>query len=594
MIRQPPANWPSILLFLLLGSWEILTTTVWGDPEAEAKPPNVIVIVTDDQGHGDLGFHDNPVIRTPRLDRMARASTRFTRFYVSPVCSPTRASLLTGRYNYRTGVVDTYIGRSLMHPDETTLAELLGQAGYRTGIFGKWHLGDNHPMRPIDQGFQEALVHKGGGIGQPSDPPGGESYFDAVLQHNGKAVKTQGYCSDVYTDAALRFIEAQSNAQFFVWLAFNAPHTPLEVPEPYERRYRELNLAPDVFPKVGRPIPPAYSTETTAKIYGMIENIDDNVGRLLDHLDRLDLASRTIVVFLTDNGPQQPRYNSGFRGLKGTVYEGGIRAPFFVRWPGRLAADRMIDRVAAHIDLAPTILEACHVSVPPDLRLDGLSLWPLLEGRNPDWPDRTLFLQWHRGDVPQAGRAFAAVSQDYKLVQPDGTREGTWTPARPPELYNLIEDPFEERDSAARHPDIAGRLALEYDRWFADVTALRDHRLPSRIHLGTKHENPSILTRQDWRGSDAGWTPKSLGHWEVLIAGAGSYAVAVHFPALARDARVHLRVAGTTVDQAVVSGATTVTFDDRSWMPGPARLETWLESDGARFGPAYVVVTRKP
>src|SRR5262245_2707587 len=194
---------------------------------AEAKGPNVLVIITDDQGHGDLGFHGNPKIRTPHLDQLARQSVQLTYFYVSPVCSPTRSSLMTGRYNYRTGVVDTFLGRSLMYPDEVTLAEMLGAAGYRTGIFGKWHLGDNYPMRPIDQGFQEALVLRGGGIGQPSDPPGGSSYFDPVLQHNGRQEKKAGYCSDVYTDAALEFIKAGSDRPFFVYLPFNCPHAPL-------------------------------------------------------------------------------------------------------------------------------------------------------------------------------------------------------------------------------------------------------------------------------------------------------------------------------------------------------------------------------
>jgi arylsulfatase A-like enzyme len=437
-------------------------------------------------------------------------------------------------------------------------------------------------------------VHKGGGIGQPSDPPGGESYFDAVLQHNGREVQTSGYCSDAYTDAALRFIEFNRDRPFLVWLAFNAPHTPLQVPESYESRYREMNLAPEQFPNPGRPIPNAYSAETTAKIYGMVENIDDNVGRLLDDLERLDLASRTIVVFLSDNGPQQPRYNSGFRGLKGTVHEGGIRAPFFVRWPGRIEADRSIDRIAAHIDLTPTILEACKVPIPPGLRLDGLSLWPLLEGRVQDWPDRTLFFQWHRGDLPQAGRAFAAVSQDYKLVQADGTREGSWNEARPPELFHIAEDPFEQRDGASQDPRIVDRLALAYDRWFADVTDDRDYRSPSRVHLGTEHENPSVLTRQDWRGPDAGWTPRSLGHWEVQVARTGSYSVRVHFPALKQGARVLLRVGQKTAEQIATPGATTALFEGLDWMSGPAQLETWLESDGATFGPDYALVTFKP
>ena len=237
------------------------------------KKPNVIVILTDDQGHGDLGFHGNPKIRTPNIDKFARQSVRMKNFYVSPVCSPTRSSLMTGRYNYRTGVVDTFQGRSMMHPDEITIAKLLRDLGYRTGIFGKWHLGDNYPLRAIDHGFQEALVLKGGGIGQPSDPPGGESYFNPILQHNGKAVRKDGYCSDVFTDEALDFITKNKDGPFFCYLAFNAPHTPLQVPQKYYDMYKG-KLQSDQFPKIGYPIEGNVNLDDTAKLYGMITNID--------------------------------------------------------------------------------------------------------------------------------------------------------------------------------------------------------------------------------------------------------------------------------------------------------------------------------
>ena len=226
-------------------SFSLLALALANSSLAHETRPNIIVIIADDMGYGDLGCHGNPIIRTPHLDRFAGQSVQLRNFYVSPVCSPTRASLLTGRYNYRTGVVDTYLGRSLMHADEKTLAELLGDAGYRCGIFGKWHLGDNYPLRAIDQGFHEALVLKGGGIGQPSDPPsppGGSSYFDPVLQHNGKEIKPRGYCSDVFTDAAMRFIEASGGVQprrpFFAYLAFNCPHDPLQAPEELYREYQ--------------------------------------------------------------------------------------------------------------------------------------------------------------------------------------------------------------------------------------------------------------------------------------------------------------------------------------------------------------------
>jgi arylsulfatase A-like enzyme len=287
---------------------------------------------------------------------------------------------LTGRYNYRTGVVDTYLGRSLMHPDEVTLAEMLATAGYRTGIYGKWHLGDNYPMRAIDQGFQEALTLNGGGIGQPSDPPGGESYFDPILFARGKPQKIPGYVSDVITSGALEFIEQNRSRPFFTYVAFNAPHTPLEVPEKYYQTYRQMNLTLADFPSAGHPLPQDFDPEITARIYGMVENIDDNVGRLLQKLDELKLSENTIVIFLTDNGPQQPRYNAGMLQRKGSTHEGGIRVPCFLRWPGKFTPGRKVDRIAAHIDLAPTLLEISAVKKPAAVSFDGISLLPLLKG----------------------------------------------------------------------------------------------------------------------------------------------------------------------------------------------------------------------
>ena len=386
----------------------------------------MIVIITDDQGYGDLGVHGNPKIRTPNLDRLARQSVQLKQFYVCPVCSPTRASLLTGRYNYRTGVVDTFQGRSMMHPDEVTLAERLAQAGYRTGIFGKWHLGDNVPLRPLDQGFQEALVLKGGGIGQPSDLPGGSHYLNPVLLHNGQPKRYAGYCSDVFTSAAIDFVKGPLDRPFFLYLAFNCPHDPLEAPEAELNTYRNMKLGRDEFPAGGSPLPGSLDEDKIARVYAMVTNIDANVGRLLEAVESKGIAGSTIVVFITDNGPAFPRYNAGLRGLKGTVYEGGIRVPCYVRWPGHFPAGRVVDRIAAHIDITPTLLDACGVAAGTEPKLDGLSLLPLLRGEPvPSWPDRTIYFQWHRGDEPDFGRAFAARSQRFKLLRARGRRRSS-------------------------------------------------------------------------------------------------------------------------------------------------------------------------
>lgn len=559
------------------------------DARAAAKRtrPNVILIITDDQGHGDLGFHGNPKIRTPHLDQLARESVRFANFYVMPVCSPTRACLMTGRYNYRTGVVDTYLGRSLMDPSEVTLPEMLGRAGYRTGIFGKWHLGDNYPMRPIDQGFQEALALKGGGIGQPSDPPGGESYFDPILQHHGKPVKTQGYVSDVITDAALEFIGRNRENPFFVYLAFNAPHAPLEVPEKYLQKYQGLDLSHTQFPDRGHALPGKADQAMIAKVYGMVENIDDNVGRLTAKLDELGLSRNTVMIFMTDNGPQQVRYNSGMFQRKGNVHEGGIRVPFFIRWPGQFEAGRSVDRIAAHIDVTPTLLDLCGARKPAGVKFDGKSLRPLLRGPAVNWPDRTLYFQWHRGDTPQLYRAFAARSQRYKLVQPGGVPEGTWTNAPAFKLYDLANDPLEFRDIAGEKPEIVERMKKGYERWFKDVTRGRDYSVPPRIVVGSPQENPTVLTRQDWRGPQAGWRADSLGYWDVQVAARGLYSISLQFLAVKAPATAHLRIGQIDVQQPLQAGATECQFGSVELKSGSNRLEAWLsegqENQGVRF-----------
>lgn len=523
-----------------------------------ARRPNIVLIVADDQGYGDLSLHGNPHLKTPNIDSIGTSGVQFTQFHVNPVCSPTRSSLMTGRYYYRTGVVDTYLGRSMMYPDEVTIAELLGGAGYRTGIFGKWHLGDNYPLRAVDQGFQEALVHRGGGIGQPSDPPGGSSYFDPILFDNGKQVQVAGYCTDVFFNRAMEFMERHQSRPFFAHIATNAPHTPLQVAEE------------EVKPFLGQRL-----DETTAKIYGMISNLDRNVGRLLDRIRTLGIEQDTVVIFMTDNGPQQRRYNAGMRGLKGTVYEGGIRVPFFLRWPG-VVGSRKIDRLSAHIDVMPTLLETCGVSKPRDLSIDGRSLMPLLRGET--LPDRTLYFQWHRGDVPEMHRDACARNQRYKLVNGK-------------ELYDLESDPGEEQDIAVKYPDIVSRLRSGYEEWFADVRRSRNFE-PPRIYLGSAHENPVVLTRQDWRGPRAGWAADSIGHWEIDVIGRGQYFITVHTAAAADDGTLQLAVNGASWLERLPRGATEVRLGPIPLKAGPGRLELMARVGERKFGASFVEVLK--
>jgi arylsulfatase A-like enzyme len=551
--------------FLALLGTAPLAASRLSSAQPTGKRPNVVLVMTDDQGFGDMSCHGNTHLKTPNIDRIAAEGVEFTEFFVCPVSAPTRASLMTGRYNYRTGVVDTYLGRAMMHADEVTLAEILGKAGYATGIFGKWHLGDNYPLRPVDQGFQEALVHKGGGLCQPAGPPG-NSYFDPILQHNGKAEKHEGYCTDIFADAAIRFIEANRERPFFVYLPTNAPHGPFLIADEYWKPYKAKGL-----------------DDRTAKVYGMVKNIDENLGKLLDRLAELDLERDTIVIFLTDNGPNGRRYNCGLRAHKGSVYEGGIRTAFFCRWPARLKAGKKVDRIAAHIDMLPTLCAACGADLPQDTTIDGRNLLPLMEGTAEQWPDRTLFFQWHRGDEPVPFRKAAVRTEEWKLVNGK-------------ELYHIPDDPGEKKNVADQHPKVVERLRKAYQAWFKDVSATRGYA-PPRIHLGTPHENPVTLTRQDWRGPRAGWGGKALGHWEVKVAQAGVYDIRLRFRRLRQDGEATLKFGDLQRTQAIEKGATQCTFEGVKLPAGPGRLEAWItgalpEAD-ATVGVNYVDVELK-
>ncbi|UCE48039.1 MAG: arylsulfatase, partial [Phycisphaerales bacterium] len=414
-------------------------------PQRQAQDrgrPNVVLIMTDDQGYGDLGATGNPIIQTPNIDAMAARSGSMENFYVHPVCAPTRACLMTGRYNYRTRVVDTWLGRAMMEPQEVTIAEILRQAGYATGIFGKWHLGDNYPMRPMDQGFEESLVHRGGGIGQPADPQGGEGkYTDPILLDSGKLRQLKGYCTDVYFERAAKWISncAAQNKSFFAYIPTNAPHGPFhDVPAEILDRYKKMDLSNKRFPQAkGHRLPEESDLDKRARIFAMISNIDDNVGRLFGKLDELGLTENTIVIFMVDNGPNGRRYVAGMKGSKTHVHEGGIRSPFFFHWPGVVAPGQSSDRIAAHIDVLPTILDACGVQKPAGLELDGRSLLPLLKGQQVNWPDRTIVIQSHRGDKPVLYHHFAARTQRWKLLNASGFGNETLKDGPKFELYDM-------------------------------------------------------------------------------------------------------------------------------------------------------------
>lgn len=514
--------------------------------------PNILLVLTDDQGIGDVGVHGNSVIRTPRMDLFAANGIQMRRFYVEPVCAPTRASLMTGRSHYRTGVVHTSRGGAKMSGDEQTIAERLRAAGYRTGIFGKWHLGDNYPMRPQDQGFEETLVHKSGGIGQTPDKP--NSYFNPHLWHNGRPIQAAGYCTDVFFDAALEFIDRDRDRPFFAYLSLNAPHTPLEV----ERRYTENYTAQGL-------------DEDTARVYGMVENIDDNFGRLLDELDERNLREDTLIIFMTDNGAQQPRFNAGFRGRKTSVHEGGIRVPFFVQWPAGIGRKLKLDFPAAHVDVAPTLLAAAGVK--PGTGFDGVNLLPVWRGTARP-PTRTLFFQCHRGLQPRRFQNFAAVSGRHKLVgYPDAFGKADFAVASPPplRLYDVVADPGEKEDLAARSPAVVSALKASYLKWFDSVARSRNFR-PGVIHLGNPRENPALLCRYQ----DATYAAGRPAGWEVELERSGRYRFTVEVGDRSGGGRIHVKWGARTQSRPVLPGSNSASFRLDA---GEGRIDVWFQAD---------------
>jgi arylsulfatase A-like enzyme len=486
---------------------------------AEHQPPNVILIITDDQGYGDLGITGNPHVKTPVIDQFARESVRFNQFYVSPVCAPTRASLLTGRYSLRTGVRDTYNGGSMMATEEVTIAEILKGSGYATGLFGKWHLGDSYPSRPGDQGFDESLIHLAGGIGQPGDFAtffrGDSSYFDPVLWYNGKQQEYSGYCSDIFTDAAVSFIDKNYKDPFFCFLSFNAPHTPLQVPEEYYNMYKHIDPSSG-FENDDRPSHQMSEKdkEDARKVYAMVTNIDDNVGKLLEKLEELKISDNTLVIFMTDNGPQQRRYNAGMRGLKSSVFRGGVRVPFYWRLPSLDQKNMDIETATAHIDLLPALIELCQAEIPAELKIDGTSFLPLLRGEDVDeLNNRSLFFYWTRRS-PELYNNIALQKGNYRLVghtDYDATLEDL-------ELFNILDDEYEQHNIIASNKTLAAEMKKELDRMVLELTSSEHLQNPPRIIIGSEHENPVWLNRNDARGERAIWTKDEIyGFWKVKI-----------------------------------------------------------------------------
>ena len=424
--------------------------------------PSIVFILTDDQGYGDLSCHGNPVLETPNIDRLHREGVRFADFHVSPTCAPTRSALLTGRHEFKNGVTHTLLERERLTLKATTLAQVLRSAGYTTGIFGKWHLGDEPKYRPDRRGFDEVFIHGAGGIGQTyagscGDAPG-NTYFNPAILHNGRFVKTSGYCTDVFFAQATNWIaRVKGRKPFLAWIAPNAPHAPLQVRPEDESRYAGKVKGTNV-----------------AKFFGMIANIDDNVGRLLATLRDWDLERDTLVIFMNDNGGTvgTSLFNAGMRGSKNTPWLGGTRAASLWRWPGRLEpAD--VSALTAHVDVFPTLLElaGAKLSRRVQAQVEGRSLVPLLENPRAPWPDRILIThcgRWPKG-APIDDWKFNSCSvrnTRWHLVSTNGGARAQW------QLFDVSADPGEKRNVLDEHPGVARELAAAYDAWWASLPPL--------------------------------------------------------------------------------------------------------------------------
>ena len=436
---------------------------------AEAEKPNVVIVITDDQGYGDVAFTGNPAIKTPNIDKLCSQGTLLNNFHVDPTCAPTRSALMTGRYSDRVGVWHTVQGRSMLRRREITMADIFSQNGYATGMFGKWHLGDCYPYRPEDRGFQHCVYHQAGGVGQAPDYWGND-YFDDTYIVNGKHQRFEGFCTDVWFDEGMKFIKANKDKPFFAYISTNAPHSPYYCPEQYTKPYE------------GNP------QVSITEFYGMITNIDDNMAKLMNLLEKEGIADNTILVFMTDNGTagglkNGRGYDGGMRGMKNSEYDGGHRVPFIIRWPnGKIEAGKSVERLTAHIDILPTFIELCGLKA-PDIEFDGSDISDLLYTDGKEWPDRALVVESQRVVDPIKWRKSAVMTDRWRLVNGK-------------ELFDLKADPKQANDIAAQHPEVFERLRGEYEKFWSDVS--REHDLTSYMVIGSDHSPIVSLSSHDW------------------------------------------------------------------------------------------------
>lgn len=466
----------------------------------EGKRPNILFIITDDQGYGDLSVHGNPVLKTPNLDRMHAESLRFTNWHNSPTCAPTRSALMTGRHEFRNGVTHTILERERLTLDAKTIAQVLKEAGYRTGIFGKWHLGDEADYRPDKRGFEETFIHGGGGIGQSYPGSCGDApdnkYFDPAILHNGTFEKTKGYCTDVFFAQATKWLEGRKEGKepFFCWLATNAPHGPYIAKPQDSALYEGKGLGLDA-----------------ENFFGMLHNIDENVGKLLAKLEEWGIAKNTLVIFMNDNGGTAgvKTFNAGMHGAKGSPWIGGVRGISFWRWPGTLKPGDCA-ALTAHLDFFQTAAELAGVKLDDSLleqSSEGRSLLPLLESPGAEWEDRFLFThtgRWPKGTNPDAAKLKNAAVRNaqYTLVS-EAARGAKGAGVEPRwQLFDVIADPGQTKDIADENLETVQKLVSAYDEWW---TSLKGQYDVNEQALGPKL-NPFAQTY--WKQFGGGPTPE--------------------------------------------------------------------------------------
>ncbi len=592
--------------FSRTGVWLILFSTILGSCQQSKKliKPNVILIITDDQGYGDIAFHGNEWIQTPNIDQLAKESCRLTDFHVGTTCAPTRSGLMTGRNCNRVGVWHTVMGRSLLRKSEVTIADVFRKNGYSTGMFGKWHLGDNYPYRPHDRGFDEAFYHGGGGVTQSPDYWDND-YFDDTYFRNGEPEKVNGYCTDVWFSEALEFIENYREKPFFCYLSTNAPHGPFHVPQKYLDLYKDN-------PQITNP-----------NFYGMITNVDDNLGTLREKIEELGLADNTILIFMTDNGTAagvklDPEgfltggFNAGMRGMKGSEYNGGHRVPFFIHWKdGGIHTGRDVEQITTYTDIMPTLIDLCGLEG-PDVVYDGTTISTLLKGNTEGWEERIVITDTQREDIPVKGKQSAVMTDRWHLIRGE-------------ELYDMDHDPGQSTNIAGANPEIVEKLKSAYELWWEDTSVDFDDYC--EIIIDTNKENPVCIKSHDWHSKDI--PPWNQGHiragihgngfWVADVASAGSYEFALRRWPIetglrlngslppgepvpgggAQKAGVSIQFTKASMKIGVEEQSSQVDPDQQDVRfvfelePGEFKMQTWLEDiEGVRRGAYYVYVTK--